>query len=79
MASKFVGEIENTIWPNWHNFKFFDLGMSIKLKSEHFQRFSGVFFIVKTKLLCRYDWSRVLLDVIHRAVFCGRNRKYNLV
>ena len=22
MTGKFVGEIENTIWPNWHSFKF---------------------------------------------------------
>ena len=24
MTGKSVGEIENTLWPNWHNFKFFD-------------------------------------------------------
>ena len=36
MAGKSVEEIENTNWPNWHNFKFYDWEMSIKLKSERF-------------------------------------------
>ena len=36
MTGKFVGGIENIIWPNWHYFKFPCLGMSIKLKSQCF-------------------------------------------
>ena len=60
MTGEFVGEIKNIIWPNWHSFKFPYLGMSIKLKSERFKRFSVVFRMVKAHLLDGYSWNRVL-------------------